>query len=121
MIEPHGGNLVNKIVDNSGKEELLAAAEEMYHLKLSERDLVEAENIATGLYSPIEGFMSKEDYKSVVENMRLSDGTVWTIPVVLGVDAKDAENIKEGKRIALTDKSEQVYAVMDFEENYQYD
>src|SRR6056297_4143137 len=112
MIEPHGGNLVNKIVDNSGKEELLAAAEEMYHLKLSERDLTEAENIATGLYSPIEGFMNEEDYNSVVENMRLSDGTVWTIPVVLGVNKKELDNINKGDQIALTDNSDTIYAVM---------
>ena len=121
MIAPHGGKLVNKIVDNSGKEELLAETEEMYHLQLSERDLVEAENIATGLYSPIEGFMTEEDYKSVVEEMRLSDGTVWTIPVVLGVDEKTAQEIKAGKRIALTDTSDNVYAVMDVEDIYNYD
>ncbi|HMA58843.1 MAG TPA: sulfate adenylyltransferase [Halanaerobiales bacterium] len=120
MIEPHGGTLVNKIVDNSSKEELLAAAEDMYHLALNERDLVEAENIATGLYSPIEGFMTEEDYKSVVENMRLSDGTVWTIPIVLGVDKNEADQIQEGKRIALTDKSDNVYAVMDVEDIYEY-
>ncbi len=120
MIEPHGGTLVNKIVDNSSKEELLAAAEDIYHLALNERDLVETENIATGLYSPIGGFMTEEDYKSVVENMRLSDGTVWTIPIVLGVNKNEADQIEEGKRIALTDKSDNVYAVMDVEDIYEY-
>ena len=121
MIEPHGGKLVNKIVDNSSKEDLLAESENMFHLKLDERDLIEAENIATGLYSPIEGFMNEEDYKSVVNNMRLSDGTVWTIPVVLGIDKQEVDNITEGKRIALTDKDDNVYALMDVEDIYSYD
>ncbi len=121
MIEAHGGKLVNKIVEDSMKEALLSQTENMYHLQLSERDLTEAENIATGLYSPIEGFMNEEDYNSVVENMRLSDGTVWTIPVVLGVNKKELDNINKGDQIALTDKSDNVYAVMNVEDIYKYD
>src|SRR6056297_2055608 len=116
MISPHGGKLVNKVVDDQNKVRLLNQAEDMVHISLGNRDLVEAENIATGLYSPIEGFMNEEDYKSVVENMRLADGTVWTIPVVLGVTEEKAENIEEGKRIALTDNDDKVYAVMDVED-----
>jgi sulfate adenylyltransferase len=121
MISPHGGKLVNKVVDDQDKERLLNQVENMVHISLSNRDLVEAENIATGLYSPIEGFMNEEDYKSVVENMRLADGTVWTIPVVLGVTEEKAGKIEEGKRIALTDNDDKVYAVMDVEDIYKYD
>ncbi len=121
MISPHGGKLVNKVVDDQNKVRLLNQAEDMVHISLSNRDLVEAENIATGLYSPIEGFMNEEDYKSVVENMRLADGTVWTIPVVLGVTEEKAKKIEEGKRIALTDNADKIYAVMDVEDIYKYD
>ncbi|MFO7814449.1 MAG: sulfate adenylyltransferase [Halanaerobiales bacterium] len=121
MIPAHGGKLVNKIVDSNDKEKFLEEAKNMVHIRLNKRDLVEAENIATGLYSPIEGFMNEEDYKSVVENMRLTDGTVWTIPVVLGVKEEKAKNIEEGKRIALTDNDHKVYAVLDVEDIYEYD
>ncbi|MCF8001919.1 MAG: sulfate adenylyltransferase [Halanaerobiales bacterium] len=121
MISAHGGKLVNKVVDGQEREELLNKAKSMVHVSLSNRDLVEVENIATGLYSPIEGFMNEEDYKSVVENMRLADGTVWTIPVVLGVTEEKTKNIEVGNRIALTDNKDKVYAVMDVEDIYKYD
>jgi len=121
MIAAHGGKLVNKIVSNQQKADILEEKENMFHLKLDKSDLVETENIATGLYSPIEGFMNKDDYKSVRDTMRLSDGTIWTIPIVLGVDKKEAAKIKKGQRIALTDYSEKIYAVMDVEDIYTYE
>lgn len=121
MISAHGGKLINKIVEAEEREELLTKATNMFHLKLDQRDLIETENIAIGLYSPIEGFMNKEDYNSVVQNMRLSDGTVWTIPIVLGVNQSELENIEIGEQIALTDNKENIYAVMDIEDIYEYD
>ncbi|MCF8008657.1 MAG: sulfate adenylyltransferase [Halanaerobiales bacterium] len=121
MIAAHGGKLINKILEGKEREELLAKATNMFHLKVNQYDLIETENIAIGLYSPIEGFMNKEDYNSVVQNMRLSNGTVWTIPIVLGVNQSELENIEIGEQIALTDNKENIYAVMDIEDIYEYD
>ena len=118
MIQPHGGELVNRIVTGKKKEEMLSRAKEMTSLPLSTRELTEAENIAIGLYSPIEGFMTERDYCNVVENMRLEDGTVWTIPIVLGVDSDKAEELKEGQEIALTDSQGEIYGVLELEEKY---
>lgn len=84
MIKPHGGRLVNKEVSGAKRENILEYLKEMPLLKLSRRDLMELENIGVGLYSPLEGFMNEEEYNGVVEEMRLSNGTVWPLPIVLG-------------------------------------
>ncbi|MDI3548498.1 MAG: sulfate adenylyltransferase [Halanaerobiales bacterium] len=121
MIEPHGGKLINRIVLDSKRDELLVKAVKMPKLVLSKRDLTEAENIATGLYSPLTGFMNEEDYNSVLEEMRLADGTVWTIPVVLGVSRQEAEQLVIGTDVALTGKSGRIYAILHLEDKFQPD
>ncbi len=121
MIKAHGGRLINRILEGKEKESMIKKAADMPELRLSTRDLTEAENIATGLYSPLRGFMTKEDYRSVLENMRLSDGNVWTIPIVLGVSEKEAEEFNPGDQIALKDKEGALYAVLDLEDKYFVD
>lgn len=121
MIEAHGGELVDRIAGGKKREELLARAKKMTSINLSQRDLTEAENIAIGLYSPLDGFMTGDDYKDVVENMRLADGTVWTIPIVLGVKKVEAENFDIGEKIALKGNDGKIYAVMNLEDKFTAD
>ena len=121
MIQPHGGKLVNRIVNEEKRDEMMTRAEKMPSLSLSTRELTEAENIAIGLYSPLEGFMLEGDYENVVENMRLGDGTVWTIPIVLGTDKDKAEELKIGNEVALTDSKGEIYGVLELEEKYTVD
>ncbi len=120
MIEPHGGILVDRMAKGKEREDLLERVSSLSRLVLSRRDLTEAENIAIGLYSPLQGFMLQKDYNSVVEGMRLADGTVWSIPIVLGVDEETAEGLKPGEDVALTDGN-QVYALLQLEEKYRVD
>lgn len=121
MIAPHGGKLVNRIVEGEEREQLLAEAEDMPALALDTRELTEAENIATGLYSPLQGFMKEEDYTKVVEDMYLSDGRVWTIPVVLGVDESKVRSLSVGEDIALTDSNGKIYAILHLDDKYYVD
>jgi sulfate adenylyltransferase len=121
MIQPHGGELVDRFVKKENKEEILARVEEMPAISLSNRQLTEAENIAIGLYSPLEGFMVEKDYNNVVENMRLAEGTVWTIPIVLGVVREKAQGLEVGQEIALTDNEGQIYGLLNLEEKYTVD
>ncbi|HIP92378.1 MAG TPA: sulfate adenylyltransferase, partial [Thermotoga sp.] len=86
MIKPHGGNLVNRILEGEERSEWIKKAKDLKKIVISDYDISELENIATGLYSPLEGFMTKEDYVSVLDNMRLSNGIVWSIPIVLSVE-----------------------------------
>jgi sulfate adenylyltransferase len=108
---PHGGKLINRInlnltTDLSRKSVLLD------NLELSDLEL-----IANGAYSPLEGFMGKADYESVVNNMRLSNGLPWSLPITLAIDKNKAIELKVGETINLI-KDEVIYGVMNVEEIY---
>ncbi len=119
MIQPHGGKLINRIATREEKEEILAKSEEMKKIKVSYWTLSELENIATGLFSPLEGFMSKADYDSVLNDMRLSNGVVWTIPIVLSVSKKEADELEIGEDVLITDEKGKEYAVLTVEDKYE--
>jgi sulfate adenylyltransferase len=122
VIEPHGGRLVDCIVTGNEKEELASNVGEMPAVNLDFDQLTAVDNIGTGLFSPIDGFMSKEDYTSVVEDMRLADGTAWSIPVVLGVSKDEADKLEEGQDVALYfEEDDDLYAVLHLAEKYTYD
>lgn len=122
MIEPHGGKLVDRLVTGKQREELWGKAKEMPALYLDRDELTAVDNITTGLFSPLEGFMVKEDYERVVEEMRLADGIVWSIPIVLGVTAEEARNLQEGQDVALYyEEDQELYAVFHLEEKYTVD
>ncbi|MFW6381224.1 MAG: sulfate adenylyltransferase [Bacillota bacterium] len=121
MIKPHGGELIDRVARGQQRKQLLTRVEKMPRLKTDLRTLTEAENIAIGLYSPLQGFMTEEDYKSVVSDMRLADGTVWTIPIVMGTDREQAGSLEIGEEIALVDKNDRVYAVLELADKYTVD
>nr|WP_027339427.1 sulfate adenylyltransferase [Halonatronum saccharophilum] len=121
LIEPHGGELINRIVEREQLAHILEGNKNLKKLALSLRDLTEAENIATGLYSPLEGFMTEKDYLKVVEEMHLDNGLAWTIPVVLGVDEEKAKEFEPGDDILLTDYDGVEYGVLFLDDMYTYD
>ncbi|MHA1397668.1 MAG: sulfate adenylyltransferase, partial [Candidatus Heimdallarchaeaceae archaeon] len=104
LIPPHGGkNLVDKmVIDEKERYVLVEKAKDLTKYELNERELADLECLATGLYTPLEGFLEEEDYNSVVNNMRLKDGTVWPIPITLQVEEDFASQISEGSDIAFT-------------------
>src|SRR5262245_40636676 len=100
---PHGGKMTARLVSSSDNQKLKSLAAKMPGLVLSSRAQADLELLGVGGYSPLTGFMGKKDYESTVEKMRLSNGMVWSIPVVLGVSEKEAEALKEGSDVALWD------------------
>jgi len=95
-INPHGGRLVNRILEGKEREEALERAKSLKSILVSSRILSDLELISVGAFSPNEGFMGKEDYESVVENMKLKNGLVWSIPLTLSVSKEEAADLKEG-------------------------
>src|SRR3990172_8558700 len=85
LIEPHGGKLVNRIMEGKEREALAEKARRLKKVTLNDRELSDLEMIAIGAFSPLEGFMKKDDYHSVMDNMKLSNGLPWTIPITLSV------------------------------------
>jgi sulfate adenylyltransferase len=101
LIAPHGGVLVDRTATAAEREEQSREARHLPTLELSERSVADLECIATGVYSPLEGFVGEEDYGSIVERMRLRNGLPWSIPVTLGATSAFAAGLAKGARIAL--------------------
>ena len=80
-IEPHGGELVDRRVPEGERAERLQKAEELPKVALGPRALSDLEMISTGVFSPLTGFMGRDDYESVVETMRLANGLAWSLPI----------------------------------------
>ena len=77
--------------------------------------------ISTGVFSPLTGFMVRDDYESVVENMRLANGLVWSLPVTLSASEDEVSPINVGDEVALTDLDGRIVATMTVEDLYSYD
>jgi sulfate adenylyltransferase len=121
IIAPHGGHLVDRRVPDEDRRELAREALGLPRVHLDTRTLSDLQMIASGVFSPLEGFMLHEDYESVVEDMRLSSGLVWSIPVTLSVDEEAARSLREDSLVALVDSSREPVATMFLRERYSYD
>lgn len=119
MNTPFGGSLVNLIVEEGRAAEMKAKAKDHASLTLDERALCDLELLATGAFSPLKGFMGKAAYDRVVGEMRLTDGTLWPLPVVLPV--KPGDGVAEGKILALRDVYGNLLAYLHVEELYPAD
>lgn len=86
---------------------------------LTQRQLCDLELIMNGGFAPLETFMSRKDYESVVNEMRLADGTVWPMPIIFDIQEKNLEKIKQGLQIALKDQEGFVLALLTVEEIWQ--
>ena len=97
---PHGGQLVSTML--TGKDAIAEAILScQYEIELDERQLCDVELIMQGGFSPLTGFMNEDDYKSVVNDLKLTNGLIFGLPVVF--DTED-ENIVPGKKVLLTYK-----------------
>jgi sulfate adenylyltransferase len=120
-IEPHGGELVDRLAPEEQRDELLRRAEGLTKVVIGPRALSDLEMISTGVFSPLTGFMVSEDYDSVVETMRLKNGLVWSLPITLPVSEEEAHDIRVGEEIALADGTGRILATMIVEDRYSYD
>jgi sulfate adenylyltransferase len=120
-IEPHGGELVDRMAPEEQRDGLLQRAEGLTRVTLGPRALSDLEMISTGVFSPLTGFMVSEDYESVVETMRLKNGLVWSLPITLPVSEEEADDVRVGEDIALSDGTGRILATMIVEDLYSYD
>lgn len=118
---PHGGTLVNLIVDAKRREELRSASKEWPSLDLTPRQLCDLELLMNGGFSPLQGFMSRADYESVCSTMHLAGGLVWPMPIVLDIGAEFAKKLKPGATLALRDPEGVMLAALHVEELWEPD
>jgi sulfate adenylyltransferase len=121
IIAPHGGQIVDRAVPTEERGERLREASELPKVSLGSRTISDLQMISTGVFSPLEGFMLREDYESVVEDMRLSDGLPWSLPITLATDQDTARPLKEGSEVVLVDSDGEPIATMLLRERYRYD
>lgn len=94
-LQPHGGKLIDVYYPQTDVSKLTKEIE-IDAIALSDLEL-----IGIGAYSPIDGFLNKRDYETVVENMRLDSGLVWSIPITLPVNSSLAQTLVKGEEVKL--------------------
>ncbi len=121
MIPPHGGKLVERILEEKKKRDILSDRERFPVLTIDQDTVSDVENIAAGIFSPLEGFMSRADFRSVLDQMRLPNDLPWTIPIVLDASHEEADKLRVGTDVLLSDPQGRPVAVFHLEEKYEYD
>lgn len=119
LISPYGGELVDLMVPIEDLADARAYASTLPSLQISARAVCDLEMLATGAFSPLKQFMGEADYRGVVSEMRLADGTLFPMPITLPVPA-DA-GLAVGTDIALRDSMNDLLAIMTIEELYPWD
>ncbi|MED4954684.1 sulfate adenylyltransferase [Paenibacillus macerans] len=121
-IIPHGGSLVNRLATGEERNKLLALARELQSIPINAWTISDLDLIGVGAFSPLTGFMNEADYRSVVQRMRLADGTVWSIPITLSVSKEQAKLLAVGEKVALTGEQDGViYGLLEIGSIYAVD
>jgi sulfate adenylyltransferase len=120
-ITPHGGALINRLLEGTARDEAIAVAQRSPRITLDDIALSDLELIANGAFSPLTGFLGAADYARVVAEMRLSNGIVWSIPITLAVSEAEAEPLRDGEPVALHDQSGQLVGLLELRERFRYD
>ncbi len=121
LIPPHGGKLVNLVAAPARRETLAAEARKMPRIRLPEREQCDLELLAVGALSPLARFMGDADFHSVCDNMRLSSGLPWSVPITCSVERAAADRLELGGTVALVDDADRLLATMVVEEKYVHD
>ena len=121
LVPAHGGPLINRVLSPLEIREWEKKLPELKKIHLNSREMSDLDMIACGALSPLEGFMTKEDYDSVVETLRLKNKTPWSLPITLSVTEEEAGHLNPGDDIVLCDNSEQPVAILHLEDKFKYD
>ncbi len=111
-VTPHGGKLVNLVVNAERAGLLKEIAMSLPDIALNDRQMCDLELLACGAFSPLRGFMVRSDYESVLDRMRLQDGTLWPVPICLDVSETQAKSLEAGQSVALRDPEGFLLAVL---------
>jgi sulfate adenylyltransferase len=121
LIAPHGGELVLNMASEQERAALRDLARSLPQVQIGSRQLADLEMLAIGAYSPLKGFMTRDDYTGVVETMHLSNGLPWSMPITLSASAEQAASLKDGSPVALVNPHGTLQAVMTVHEKFGYD
>lgn len=115
MNTPYGGKLVNRFIRKPSEAKLA----KMYRLFPSEVALSDMFNIAQGVFSPLEGFVTEKEFYNIVHNNRYGN-FVWTIPIIIDIDKNDKKNIKRGDALALCNQKKEIIGMIEATDVYPH-
>ena len=120
MIQPHGNTLVDRTVDSGRSEQLRESFESHPTVTLDRNLLFDFQNLARGVYSPLKGFMGRNDLRKVINDVALESGVPWPLPIVLDITTKLANEIKPGNRIGIRRPDGRPVGIIDANSVYRY-
>jgi sulfate adenylyltransferase len=118
MINAHGGVLINRKLDKKKSERITKSG--LPRIAVSDDVIFDIEKIAQGAYSPLKGFMCKDDLASVVYHMKLSNNTPWTIPIFLPINEKKSKFFSKRDEIILTNHDGVEIALLKVDDIYSF-
>ena len=122
LVKPHGSEVLKPLLlEGQALSEALAAAQDLPRVTLSSRERGDLIMLGIGGFTPLDGFMGEADWQGVCDQMTLSNGLFWPIPITLSTDADSAAALKEGDQVALADESGEIMGVLTLSEKYRID
>ncbi len=118
LVSPHGGKLINRVCEKIPDQ---SYSDNLAVIQLTENQECDLEQIAIGAFSPLEGFMTQKDFQSVLDKMRLANGVVWPLPIILDVTHEKADELKIGNEIVLVNSENEIVGTLLLEEKYTFD
>ena len=97
LISPYGNQLINLLTPQDHLLEITEKANSVQSIQISERSTYDLELLATGAFSPLDRFIGEDDYKSILETMRLTNGYLFPIPITLPVTSEQIKNLSSFK------------------------
>ena len=119
--EPHGGLLRELYLGEATAEKEKVKALDLKSWDMTDRQLCDIELILNGAFSPLEGFLNRDDYQGVLGKMRLQSGLLWPIPINLDVSEKFAGSLSSGEHVALRDREGVVIAILEVQDIWKPD
>jgi len=119
LVEPHGGRIIDRLLKQHEREAIQDIIVAAPRISASERSVCDVICIATGAFSPLTGFMKQDDYTSSVKAMRLANGLLWPIPIVLPVADNELRALKLGRAAALIGPDNTLLGSIEVEEIYK--
>jgi sulfate adenylyltransferase len=120
-VLPHGGKLIPLLLQGEELKKESDKAKNLPHITINSRQASDLIMLGMGAFSPLTGFMNREDYEGVSREMRLKDGTFWPLPITQAVSREDAERLKEGWEVALVDEAKgEIMGTLLLEEKFSY-
>jgi sulfate adenylyltransferase len=121
LISPHGSRLVDLLVEEGRAAELRELSRDWPSVDLGPRQLCDLELLINGAYSPLDRYLGAAEHQSVCAEMRLADGALWPLPVVLNVPDELADSLSAGDSLALRDREGVMIAALEVDECYERD